>query len=334
MAYDEALADRIRKAFASDPTFSEKKMFGGIAFLHRGLMVVGVNGDTLMARVGKQNYQDSLEREHVREMDFTGRPMQGYVYVDAPGIRTEAQLNFWLQRCRQFVATLPDSGTIGLVRRAIDEDGARRIIYMGGDGTFADVAKGILASVNAHDVAMGMLPTGTANDQGKSFGLRAGPAGFADNVRVIAAGITTVIDVGRIALLDAGDQVARSDLFFDSASIGWGAAVLRTRNVVLATGLLVSTVARTQQQAMMASMFFIMTPMIYLSGFLFPIENMPPAIQAATWFLPLRYFAEVVRGMFLKGATWTTLWPQTLALVGFAIVLTAVAARRFRKTLD
>jgi ABC-2 type transport system permease protein len=104
--------------------------------------------------------------------------------------------------------------------------------------------------------------------------------------------------------------------------------------VVLALGLLVSTVARTQQQAMMASMFFIMTPMIYLSGLLFPIENMPPAIQAVTWLLPLRYFAEIVRGVFLKGATLRTLWPNALALLGFAIALTFLAARRFRKTLD
>ena len=104
--------------------------------------------------------------------------------------------------------------------------------------------------------------------------------------------------------------------------------------VVLATGLLVSTIARTQQQAMMASMFFIMTPMIYLSGFLFPIENMPKLIQAVTWALPLRYFAEIVRGVFLKGATLRTLWPNALALAGFAVVLTFTAARRFRKTLD
>ena len=104
--------------------------------------------------------------------------------------------------------------------------------------------------------------------------------------------------------------------------------------VVLALGLLVSTVARTQQQAMMASMFFIMTPMIYLSGLLFPIENMPPAIQAVTWLLPLRYFAEIVRGVFLKGATLRTLWPNALALLGFAVALTFLAARRFRKTLD
>jgi ABC-2 type transport system permease protein len=104
--------------------------------------------------------------------------------------------------------------------------------------------------------------------------------------------------------------------------------------VVLAIGLLVSTMARTQQQAMMASMFFIMTPMIYLSGFLFPIENMPAPIRAVTYFLPLRYFAEIVRGLFLKGAGLSTLWPNALALLAFAIGLTLLAARRFRKTLD
>jgi ABC-2 type transport system permease protein len=104
--------------------------------------------------------------------------------------------------------------------------------------------------------------------------------------------------------------------------------------VTIALGLLVSTVARTQQQAMMASMFFLMTPMIYLSGFLFPIENMPPPIQALTWIIPLRYFADVVRGVFLKGATLETLWPNALALAGFALVLLFVASRRFRKTLD
>ena len=107
MAYDEALASRIRDALADDPALSEKRMFGGLAFLHRGLMFVGVSGTKLMARVGKENYQDSLSRKHVREMDFTGRPMQGYVYVESQGLKTEEQLVFWLQRCKQFVSTLP-----------------------------------------------------------------------------------------------------------------------------------------------------------------------------------------------------------------------------------
>ena len=88
MAYDEGLAERVRNAMAGDSALSEKKMFGGLAFLHRGLMFVGVSGNKLMARVGKDNYQDSLTHEHVREMDFTGKSMQGYVYVEPPGIET------------------------------------------------------------------------------------------------------------------------------------------------------------------------------------------------------------------------------------------------------
>lgn len=107
MAYDEALANRIRNAMKGDAALTEKRMFGGIAFLHRGLMFVGVSGNKLMARVGKENYEDSLARKHVREMDFTGKPMRGYVYVEPPGIKSEEQLNFWLQRCKQFVRTLP-----------------------------------------------------------------------------------------------------------------------------------------------------------------------------------------------------------------------------------
>lgn len=107
MAYDESLANRIRSALAADPALSEKKMFGGLAFLHRGLMFVGVSGSRLMARVGKENYQNSLGRKHVREMDFTGKPLRGYVYVEPAGIKTDEQLDFWLQRCKQFVGTLP-----------------------------------------------------------------------------------------------------------------------------------------------------------------------------------------------------------------------------------
>lgn len=107
MAYDEHLAQRIRSALEGNAAVTEKKMFGGIAFLRRGLMFVGVSNDALMARVGTDNYADSLQRKHVREMDFTGKPMRGYVFVDAPGLKTDEQLRFWIDRCEQFVATLP-----------------------------------------------------------------------------------------------------------------------------------------------------------------------------------------------------------------------------------
>lgn len=128
----------------------------------------------------------------------------------------------------RFVATEPERRTIVRVRDAVD-DGHRVIIAMGGDGTFAEVAKGILASERAADVALGMLPTGTANDQGKSFGLESGPGALPRNIAVLAAGETVACDVGRLVVSRERREVHR-DLFFDSFSVGIGAASLETRN--------------------------------------------------------------------------------------------------------
>ncbi|MBI5575542.1 MAG: ABC transporter permease [Deltaproteobacteria bacterium] len=102
----------------------------------------------------------------------------------------------------------------------------------------------------------------------------------------------------------------------------------------LGLGLLVSTLVRTQQQAMMASGFLLMTPMVYLSGLLFPIENMPAAIQYVTYAVPLRYYATVIRGIFLKGSGIGVLWPEALAMAGFGVSLLTIASLRFRKRLD
>jgi TfoX/Sxy family transcriptional regulator of competence genes len=108
MAFDEGLAQRIRELTASDPAVTEKRMFGGLAFLWNGHMFTGVSGtDALMVRVGKPNYAASLARAHVREMDFTGRPLQGYVYVDQEGLLTDEQLSYWINLGREFVASLP-----------------------------------------------------------------------------------------------------------------------------------------------------------------------------------------------------------------------------------
>jgi hypothetical protein len=82
-------------------------MFGGIAFLADGHMFVGVIGDMLMARVGPESYAAALKRKYVREMDFTGKPMKGYVYVDPAGIAGDEELEEWVTRCRAFVKTLP-----------------------------------------------------------------------------------------------------------------------------------------------------------------------------------------------------------------------------------
>ncbi len=129
----------------------------------------------------------------------------------------------------RFLATEPGGATVELVRKAIDDDAARLVIYMGGDGTFAEVAKGILSSAHAAEVDMGMLPTGTANDQGKSFGLSAGPGALETNVAVIAQGVSVPCDVGNLEI-ERGDKVVFRDRFFDSFSIGLSAASLATRN--------------------------------------------------------------------------------------------------------
>ena len=102
----------------------------------------------------------------------------------------------------------------------------------------------------------------------------------------------------------------------------------------LGLGLLVSTLVRTQQQAMMTAAFTLMMPMVYLSGLIFPIENMPPAIQLLTYLIPLRYFATIIRGVFLKGSGLGVLWPEALALLAMGLAITSVAVLRFRKRLD
>jgi ABC-2 type transport system permease protein len=101
----------------------------------------------------------------------------------------------------------------------------------------------------------------------------------------------------------------------------------------LGAGLFLSTISNTQQQANMGS-FFITTPAFMLSGFAFPISNMPQAVQYLTYLNPIRYFMEIVRGIFLKGVGFSVLWPQMLILGVYGVVILTLSAIRFHKTLD
>ncbi len=101
----------------------------------------------------------------------------------------------------------------------------------------------------------------------------------------------------------------------------------------LGTGLFLSTISRTQQQAMMSAFFFF-TPAFMLSGFSFPIRNMPEPIQWITYLNPLRYFIEVLRGVFLKGTGVEILWPQLAVMGGIGVVILLVSAARFQKRLE
>jgi ABC-2 type transport system permease protein len=100
----------------------------------------------------------------------------------------------------------------------------------------------------------------------------------------------------------------------------------------LGLGIFISTVSRTQQQAMLSAVFIIF-PSILLSGFIFAIKNMPGPMQWLTYLIPMRYYMVIVRGMFLKGLGWVELWPQVLALAGFGFALFGLAIWRFRKKL-
>jgi len=107
MAYDEGVAQRVREAMRGLRQFEEKKMFGGIAFMHRGHMCVGVVGKELMLRVGPDGHEDALKRPHARPMDFTGKPMKGFIYVAPKGFHADKDLNAWVGRAVKFVKSLP-----------------------------------------------------------------------------------------------------------------------------------------------------------------------------------------------------------------------------------
>ena len=102
----------------------------------------------------------------------------------------------------------------------------------------------------------------------------------------------------------------------------------------LGIGLLISTITHTQQQAMMTAMFFFMMPMIYFSGFVFPIESMPAWIQPVCYLVPLKYFLSIIRGVFLRGVGLEVLWPDAAALMVIGLSVLSVAVFRFRKRLD
>ena len=118
MAYDDALANRIRRAFGARRDIVERKMFGGLTFLYRGRICCGIVGSDLMVRVADDEFDVVMRGRHVRPMDFTGKPLSGFVYVAPSGFRTAAALRTWLSRgehVAQAKATEPGKG--GSTRR-------------------------------------------------------------------------------------------------------------------------------------------------------------------------------------------------------------------------
>ena len=144
-----------------------------------------------------------------------------------------------------------------------------------------------------------------------------------------------LVPYGVIAMVDVVLVVAVAVFWFEVPLRGSFALLLAMCLLyvicTLALGLFISTISETQQQAMMTATFFFLTPMIYLSGFIFPIENMPQVIQVFTYLIPLRYFLVIVRGIFLKGIGLDLLWPQAAALAAWGLIVLALAVSRSRK---
>ena len=103
MAYDEHLADRITDNLRSrSVAFEEKKMFGGVCYMVEDKMCLGIVDQALMARIAPERYESSLQKKGVRPMEFTGRPMKGYVFVDPIALDKEDDLNYWISLCLDF----------------------------------------------------------------------------------------------------------------------------------------------------------------------------------------------------------------------------------------
>jgi TfoX/Sxy family transcriptional regulator of competence genes len=107
MTYDEELAGRLRELLSGQHALTERKMFGGLAFLINGNMCCGVHGNELILRLGSDRADQAMEEPHVRAMDITGRPMKGWVILDPVGLPSKAAVRRWVEQAAEFAASLP-----------------------------------------------------------------------------------------------------------------------------------------------------------------------------------------------------------------------------------
>ncbi len=172
-------------------------------------------------------------------LEFRAMSMPGHLLVANPTAQSGKNVErievarAWLAKAGvacDLLPTLPGGRTIAAVTDALDRGTYGVVIAMGGDGTFREVGAGLLASRRRDEIALGMLPTGTANDQGKSFGLEASPAALERNLEVIVARHETRLDAGEIRALRASGELVAETAFFDSAGWGISARVLAARN--------------------------------------------------------------------------------------------------------
>jgi TfoX/Sxy family transcriptional regulator of competence genes len=102
MAYNEILADRIRESLAELPNIEEKNMMGGLTFMYNGKMCIGIIGDEMMCRIDPELHESAVEKTGCRTMDFTGRPMKGYIMIDDSGMNTQKEFKYWIDLCLDY----------------------------------------------------------------------------------------------------------------------------------------------------------------------------------------------------------------------------------------
>jgi len=107
MAYDEGLAHRVREAMREMPGYEERRMFGGVGFMLHGNMALGVQGEDLIVRVGRERYEEALADPHATVFDMTGRPMTGWVVVSAMGYGSDEELERWVAQGVDYASSLP-----------------------------------------------------------------------------------------------------------------------------------------------------------------------------------------------------------------------------------
>lgn len=126
MAFDVELASRVREALAARNDVTEKKMFGGLCFMVRGHMCCGIDRENFMLRVGPDQYEAALGKRHAKPMDFTGRPLKGFVYVVSDGLATKRDLVRWLKMGLDFVESLPAKAAKTVEKKDSKKSGAPR----------------------------------------------------------------------------------------------------------------------------------------------------------------------------------------------------------------
>jgi ABC-2 type transport system permease protein len=264
-----------------------------------------------------------------------GRPAQVGLYVDGTdsntagvgtaylvGLLRQHQLRWTMRQLRRLGAGDASVATLRSEPRVWYNVDLRSVNYMV-PGVFGMVL--LVITINLSSLAVvRQRETGTLEQL------------FVTPLRTSEFLVGTVVPLGVAAMVDAGLIVLVALHWFHVPFRGsflllFGmAAVFLIANMSL--GLVVSVLSKTQQEAQIVTFLLIM-PSVLLSGFMFPIANMPPFVQALTHLIPFRYFLEITRGLFLRGVGVEVLWPQMLALSGFALGLMLLAIRIMRKRL-